>query len=552
MGIMIQEVVGTQVGSYFLPLYSGVARSRNGFRWSREIEPDDGVIRLIPGLGTRSPNGTGEEHPVLVVPGCPAMDVNGTVEDRIRRAPKKIDVINLDTNRIETIELGEFVKEFGAHYPEMSLVVSEQKNGQIVPLDKEKSRLEKTDVVTTFEGLVTRSPFVSQIRDMLETLEEKLGHPVEIEFAADGENIYLLQSRSQSLVRAYQPAPIPKDINSKDIIFSANRYVSNGTASNITHVVYLDRAAYEELYEPEHRRDVELALRDLNKLLPKRQFIIMWPGRLTDQNDGRGDGEINYSQYNHAAVMVEMLKPGSTGDSALSVGVNFLQDIVESDIHYLPVFPDDEETVFNQLFLLRLPSVLPELLPKYEHISGVLRVIDVSKEAEGKTLQILMNAELGEAVGLLAMPEEQFGFPPEEEMFDEGQPENYWRWRQRMAERMAGHLDPDLYGVQGIYVFGSTKNGTAGPASDIDILIHFRGSDAQRECLDQWLEGWSLCLDETNYLRTGYRSGGLLDCHVVTDEDIERKSSYAVKINAVTDAARPLKTKISDNENAGV
>ena len=58
-----------------------------------------------------------------------------------------------------------------------------------------------------------------------------------------------------------------------------------------------------------------------------------------------------------------------------------------------------------------------------------------------------------------------------------------------------------------------------------------------------WLDGWSLCLDEINYLRTGYRTGGLLDVHLVTDEDIANKTSYAVKIGAVTDAARPLALK---------
>ena len=36
---------------------------------------------------------------------------------------------------------------------------------------------------------------------------------------------------------------------------------------------------------------------------------------------------------------------------------------------------------------------------------------------------------------------------------------------------------------------------------------------------------------------------GLLDVHIVTDEDIARKTSYAVKIGAVTDAARPLALK---------
>jgi hypothetical protein len=39
------------------------------------------------------------------------------------------------------------------------------------------------------------------------------------------------------------------------------------------------------------------------------------------------------------------------------------------------------------------------------------------------------------------------------------------------------------------------------------------------------------------------RSGGILDVHLVTDEDIANKTSYAVKIDAVTDAARPLLLK---------
>jgi hypothetical protein len=112
-----------------------------------------------------------------------------------------------------------------------------------------------------------------------------------------------------------------------------------------------------------------------------------------------------------------------------------------------------------------------------------------------------------------------------------------------MAEQIASHLDADAFGVVGFYLFGSTKNGTAGPASDIDVLIHFRGTPGQREAMIRWLEGWSLCLDEINYLRTGYRSGGLLDVHIVTDEDVAKRTSYAVKIAAVTDAARPMKLR---------
>ena len=43
-----------------------------------------------------------------------------------------------------------------------------------------------------------------------------------------------------------------------------------------------------------------------------------------------------------------------------------------------------------------------------------------------------------------------------------------------------------------------------------------------------------------NYLRTGCRTDGLLDVHIVTDDDIAQRTSYATKIGAVTDPARPL------------
>jgi predicted nucleotidyltransferase len=119
--------------------------------------------------------------------------------------------------------------------------------------------------------------------------------------------------------------------------------------------------------------------------------------------------------------------------------------------------------------------------------------------------------------------------------------ESHWLWRHRMAEHIAAELDPDRYGVVAIYLLGSTRNATAGPASDIDLLIHFRGSGRQREDLVRWLDTWSRRLSEMNYRRTGCRTDGLLDAHIVTDADIEQKTSYTIKIGAVTDPALPLK-----------
>ena len=109
-----------------------------------------------------------------------------------------------------------------------------------------------------------------------------------------------------------------------------------------------------------------------------------------------------------------------------------------------------------------------------------------------------------------------------------------------MAERIAAEVDRVRHGILGIWLTGSVKNGTAGPASDIDLIVHLADSAGPGEELKAWLQGWSQCLSEMNALRTGLKSDGLLDVHYITDEDIRHRSSFAVRIGAVTDAARPL------------
>jgi hypothetical protein len=116
----------------------------------------------------------------------------------------------------------------------------------------------------------------------------------------------------------------------------------------------------------------------------------------------------------------------------------------------------------------------------------------------------------------------------------------HWRWRLQAAESIGIYIDPEKFGVVGFYIFGSVSNANAGPESDIDLLIHFRGTETQRECLLTWLDGWNSCLSEENYQRTGYKISALLDIHLITDEDIQNRTSFATKIGAVSDAARPL------------
>jgi predicted nucleotidyltransferase len=167
----------------------------------------------------------------------------------------------------------------------------------------------------------------------------------------------------------------------------------------------------------------------------------------------------------------------------------------------------------------------------------------VPRAAGGLILRVLLNADEDRAVGFLASPGTTAEPAAEKRRgFETAAAEDHSRWRVRMAERIAAAAAAAAarFGVRGFYLFGSAKNGTAGPGSDINLLVHFSGTGEMRRDLLSWLEGWSLSLAEANYLRTGMTTAGLLDVHIVTDEDLKNPTGYAAKIGAVTDAARPL------------
>jgi predicted nucleotidyltransferase len=119
--------------------------------------------------------------------------------------------------------------------------------------------------------------------------------------------------------------------------------------------------------------------------------------------------------------------------------------------------------------------------------------------------------------------------------------DEHWKWRLKFARLLAERLDFKRYGVKAVYVIGSTKNAEAGPASDIDLIMHFTGDVQQRRELTAWVEGWGMALSEINYFRTGYQSNNMIDLHLITDEDIRKKTSYAVMIGSVNNGARLLR-----------
>ncbi len=541
MGIMIQEVVGTRIGKYLCPAFAGVGFSNNEFRWSPRIKRNDGLLRLVPGLGTRAVDRLSDDYPVLVAPGQPDLRVNTTQEETMRYAPRYIDVINLETNSIETVVLSDLIRDYGDEYPRVKEIFSVYKNNYLRPASG-LIDFEHDELVATFDGLLKKSGFIEQVRTLINALESHYNMPIDIEFAADDKDFYLLQCRPQSYSKDAVAVKLPKDIDDSKIVFTANKYISNGHVENITHIVYVPPDEYDKLETLELLNDVGKVVGILNKLLPKRQFILIGPGRWGSRGDVKLGVNVTYSEINNTSALIEVAFKKGNYQPDLSFGTHFFQDLVEAAIVYLPLYPDEPDAIFNHEFLLDSPNLLKELLPEYSYLDKVLRVINVASVTEGQNLRILMSAEDNKAMAILGSPEGKSDYLVNVRSNDvaKGKKDQNWYWRLKMAEKIAANIKPDRFDVKAMYVFGSTKNATAGPCSDIDLLIHIGEDKLKHRKLKSWLEGWSLCLGEINCLRTGYETEELLDVHFITDHDIKMRTSFASKIGAISDAAKKL------------
>jgi len=403
MGIIIQEVVGKRVGNYYFPAFAGVAFSRNEFRWSPRIKREDGIVRLVTGLGTRAVDRTGQDFPMLLCPGQPGLRVNVTPEETIRYSQKHIDVINLENRRFETVLFDDLVRAHGSSYPVLSYIISLYKDGNLSPPMGSLFNVENEETVITFQRLLSRSPFPLLIQTILQILEKEIGVPVDVEFAyADDIQVpYLLQCRPQSYAGDIGEVVIPDDVPEEDIVFTANKYITSGICEGIEFVVYVDPVEYDRLESLEELIEVGHVVGKLNKALPLRKFILIGPGRWGSRGDIKLGVRVGYADINNTAMLIEVarMKKGYMPD--LSFGTHFFQDLVEAGIIYLPLYPDEPGNVFNEDFFTKSRNRLCKLVPGAKHLAKQIKVVQVSMEADGASLSVVMDGSDDSAIGYL-------------------------------------------------------------------------------------------------------------------------------------------------------
>jgi len=405
MAVLIQRVEGARLGRYFFPMVSGVAFSRNPFRWSRIIRRDEGFLRLVFGLGTRAVDRVANDYARMVALSHPHLRPEGTVAEVRKYSQHFVDVIDLGANRFATLPVS---RVLSWDYPFIEWLVSVEDQGYVRPLLFRQRDLPPDRLILTFDRLLQQSQFVPLMRGILQKLERAYARPVDIEFTLELVPdhphprcvIHLLQCRPLSRREEHPSEGLPTYIPEEDVIFIATRLVPDGTVRRVEYVVYVDPLRYQQAPDYVTRREIGRVIGRLNRQLEGHRFILIGPGRWGTSNLDLGV-KVSYAEIYNTSMLIEVAFAGPGGTPEVSHGTHFFQDLVEANIYPLPLYPDEEGAVFNPAFFEETPNVLPDLLPEDAAYAPYVKVIDVRAATGGKLLEVAMNADEEKAIAYL-------------------------------------------------------------------------------------------------------------------------------------------------------
>ncbi len=395
MALLIQRVSGSMNDGLFYPQAAGVGFSFNPYRWSDDIDPEAGMLRLVFGLGTRAVDRSDDDYTRVVALNAPDRRPSAGAEEARQFTQRRVDVIDLEANQLVSSRF-EDVSRRSPGLP-IELFASE---------DHELARraavtgLRGFCWVLDFQKLLSETPFVADMREMLATLQRAYDYPVDIEFTAnfagDRHMINLVQCRPfQVKGGGAVVVDPPDDIGEGDLVFRARgAVIGQGRVSRVDRIVYVVPSTYGRLPVAARHTIARLVGRvtQLEGGGPAERFVLlMGPGRWGTTTPSLGV-PARFNEIHRVSALCEIVAMRDDLVPDVSLGTHYFSDLVEMDILYLALFPDREGNQLNPAVLEAGPNRLGGLLPDAADWSHVVRVLDAADIAGGAALTLNANA----------------------------------------------------------------------------------------------------------------------------------------------------------------
>lgn len=418
MAVMIQRVSGQSYGRYFYPDVAGLAFSHNPFLWTEELREEDGLLRIVAGLGTRAVERVSQDYPRLIALSHPTLRPEATVEEQRRYSQRFMAVVDTIDNQVTTIPI---LEGLGSAYPGLSTIASLDHGDALEPIPSGTVLSGDDRIILSFNRLCQDEDFVKMMRSALRRLEQVYQGPVGVEFAIEladnarkfGERsvpsldfeptvgvvqrLQILECRPQSRYRQELNA-VEEQPETGKVLFTTRSLLPTAQIEAIRYVIFIDPDTYYQISDEETRVRIVEALTQLNDALPSGQYAAVGPGRWGSPNS-RLSVPVTYSNVCNSRLLIE-ISPRYSLAPEMAYGTDFYEDVAESGIHVLGI-QSGGESQFDWDFFNLATNKLTDILSKQDELTQYMRLVDLEAET-GKWLYVTIDHDRGMAVGFLA------------------------------------------------------------------------------------------------------------------------------------------------------
>ncbi|MBN1193421.1 MAG: PEP/pyruvate-binding domain-containing protein [Coriobacteriia bacterium] len=403
MAVLVQRVSGEFQGRLYYPHIGGVGYSFNPYVWNKSIDPRQGMLRLVFGLGTRAVDRHDDDYTRVVALSAPMLRPEGSSDEVRKYSQKIVNVLDLEENAHVSRSFEQVVRASGP----LLLEIFASRDTALESRARSAGLEDVFSQVLTFDRLLSDTDLPDRMRLILETLGKAYRHPVDIEFTVnfldeEGYRINLLQCRpfhfTGELTHLRFPDPIPADLV---MISTGGPLIGQSLATEIDRLVYVVPERYGVLPIEERYAVAQLVGRIANSEDRVRSVMLAGPGRWGTRMPELGV-PATLSQIRNARVLCEIAEMHAGLSPDLSLGTHFFNDLVDLGILYVGVAPDRQGGILNKSLLGECPNALVRLLPDSAAYADVIRVIDAA-DLGGRAMWLL--ADTLEQRGVLFLSE---------------------------------------------------------------------------------------------------------------------------------------------------
>jgi hypothetical protein len=345
------------------------------------------------GLGTRAVDRADDDYTRLVALNDPLRRPEHRSEGAPEYAQRRVDAIDLAKDRVVSLR----IDEVAAQCPGL-------------PLHYFATSRDGGPPVLTFDGLLSATPFVEHLRELLAALEAAYGYPVDVEFTANflaggGLCLNVVQCRPLQVKEGGVIQPPPSDLPDSSIVLaSRGPVIGQSTVAPVDRVVYVDPDAYAAL-ATQDRYEVARVIGRVTRADVGRaaRILLLGPGRWGTSTVSLGV-PVSFAEIQRVSAICEILRMGANVVPDVSLGSHFFNDLVEANMLYLAIDPGRAGHRLDEALFRREPNRLAAIVPDDARLAGVVRVLDFPSPGGGRSLLLSANSVRQEVLCWLEPP----------------------------------------------------------------------------------------------------------------------------------------------------